>query len=130
VVAELEWCDRSNVYDSKGDENLANWTFWPVIEQGANAPIAYSFWLNPQPERLFLRTRYTDQPASDPYVADFDGDGIPNGWEIEKGLDPFDAADAALMTGGLSNLQLYQQSQNGGGDAASANPVGLLVYSP
>lgn len=73
---------------------------------------------------------FAGQVYLDAYLVDSDLDGMPDGWEIEKGLDPFDATDAALMTGGQTNLQIYQQSQTGGGEPASANPVSLLVYSP
>ena len=131
-VWSLDWSGVSDrtYFIQQSDVDLANWTFWPVIEPGTEAPISYRFWIDPPPERLFLRTVYTDQPAPDPYAADFDADGIPNGWEIEKGLDPFDAADAVLFTGSQTNLQTYQQAQSGGGDPAGANPVSLLVYSP
>lgn len=112
------------------DLQLANWTYWPVIEQGADAPISYGFWLSPQPERLFLRLKYTDQPAVDPFAADFDSDGIPNGWEVEHGLDPFDAADASATSGGFTQLELYQQSLGSAPDPRLQNPSRLAVYSP
>jgi hypothetical protein len=112
------------------DLNLANWTYWPVIEQGAGAPISYGFWLNPRPDRLFLRLRYTDQATTNPYGADFDSDGIPNGWEIENGLNPFDTSDSANTSGGLTYHQIYLLSHGGGADPAALNPVGLMVYSP
>lgn len=111
------------------DLNLANWTYWPVIEQGVGAPISYGFWLSPRPDRLFLRLKYTDQPATDPYAADFDGDGIPSGWEIEHGLDPFNAADAANTSGGLTYFDIYTQSLGVGANPLQA-PLGLNVYSP
>ena len=34
----------------------------------------------------------------DPY-ADDDGDGLPNGWEEEHGLDPLNASDSLLCHG-------------------------------
>lgn len=131
-VWSLDWSGVSDrtYFIQQSDVDLANWTFWPVIEQGTEAPISYRFWIDPPPERLFLRTVYTDQPAPDPYAADFDADGIPNGWEIEKGLDPFDAADAANTSGGLTYLQIYQQSLTVGGDPLQVSAVSLLVYSP
>ena len=43
-------------------------------------------------------------------LADDDGDGMPNGWEIRHGLDPRNAADAAMDADGdgLSNLHEYR----------------------
>lgn len=43
-------------------------------------------------------------------LADDDGDGMPNGWEIRYGLDPRNAADAAgdADGDGLSNLHEYR----------------------
>lgn len=46
-------------------------------------------------------------------LGDGDGDGIPNGWEVDNGLNPLDPADACQTSSnpwahGLSNLQVYQ----------------------
>ncbi|HEY9291517.1 MAG TPA: Ig-like domain-containing protein [Microlunatus sp.] len=42
---------------------------------------------------------------------DSDGDGIPDDWESEHGLDPQDPADAtAIGTGGYANVELYVNS--------------------
>ena len=48
----------------------------------------------------------TDEVA----VPDTDGDGMPNGWEVQNGLLPFDASDADgdADADGLTNLQEYQ----------------------
>ena len=42
-------------------------------------------------------------------IQDSDGDGMPDGWEIQYGLDPDDASDADLDTDGdgLTNLEEY-----------------------
>lgn len=107
------------------------WTFLPVIESGKEQQIDYGLWLEPLPPRFFLRLRYTDQATGgDAYTADFDGDGIPNGWEIEHGLNPFNAPDAALINGGLTNLEIYQQSLGEGADPATINSVGLMIFTP
>jgi pectate lyase len=40
--------------------------------------------------------------------ADTDGDGIPDGWESQRGLNPADATDGrAITASGYSNLELY-----------------------
>lgn len=45
---------------------------------------------------------------SAPPPADTDGDGIPDVWESEHGLNPSDAADGrAVNTSGYTNLELY-----------------------
>lgn len=124
------WGVNARTYFILHSENLVSWNFLPVIEQGTSAPIHYGFWLSPQPSRFFLRLRHTDAPAPDPYAADFDGDGIPNGWEIEHGLDPFNPADAANISGGLTYLEIYQQSLGVGADPLQSNALGLVVYSP
>lgn len=46
-----------------------------------------------------------------PLKADTDGDGMPDGWEVEHGLNPDDAADASLdyNHNGLTNLEEYKR---------------------
>lgn len=110
------------------DLQLANWFYWPVIEVGDGGRIEYGF--TSTESRVFFRLKGSDITTDDPYAADFDGDGIPNGWEIENGLDPFKATDAAELVNGLTNLEIYQASQGIGADPATASPVGLLVYTP
>lgn len=41
---------------------------------------------------------------------DTDGDGIPDYWEIENGLNPNDAADGKILVDGYSNLEIYMNS--------------------
>ncbi len=124
------WGTSGRTYFILHSETLMSWTFLPLIEQGSDAWLHYGFWLSPTPPRVFLRLRYTDQPSTDPYGDDFDGDGIPNGWEIEQGLDPFNPADAAHTSRGFTYLELYQQSLGGGVDPTTANVAGLIVFSP
>lgn len=56
---------------------------------------------------------------------DTDGDSIPDSWEIEHGLDPFDPADGENDTDGdgYTNLQEYLGSDGlpGGGDSTDPN---------
>lgn len=49
--------------------------------------------------------------ASGTPLADDDHDGMPNAWEIAKGLNPNDASDrAGITTGGYTNLEVYLNS--------------------
>lgn len=51
---------------------------------------------------------YLDAIAGDSLVLDTDGDGLPDRYETEKGLNPADASDAAQLTAsGYSQLELY-----------------------
>jgi hypothetical protein len=49
-----------------------------------------------------------------PRIKDTDGDGIPDGWEVEHGLNPTDAADARLdyNHNGRTNFQEYQNASD------------------
>jgi len=50
----------------------------------------------------------------DPTIADTDGDGMADGWEIHFDLDPLDATDDVLDLDldGLTNLEEYQETTN------------------
>ncbi len=46
-----------------------------------------------------------------PAPADSDHDGMPDDWEVAQGLDPYNAADGAVITGdGYTNLEHYLNS--------------------
>ncbi|MBR2941612.1 MAG: hypothetical protein IKC14_09935, partial [Kiritimatiellae bacterium] len=52
---------------------------------------------------------YLEGTMSPVALMDYDGDGMPNGWEIENGLDPTDSSDAYADADydGLSNLNEF-----------------------
>lgn len=83
-----------------------------------------------QVKRAFSFIVISPAEVEDPYLKDSDGDGIPDGWEIEQGLDPFDSADADNMSGGQTYLQIYTGSLGIDADPLQANSLGLVVYSP
>ena len=52
--------------------------------------------------------------SSNPLIVDTDGDGMPDGWEIEYGLDPSDPLDAGYdyNDDGLTNLEEYEKDED------------------
>jgi len=52
--------------------------------------------------------------GTDPHNLDSDGDGLPDGWEVDYDLSPLDASDASLDSDndGLTNLEEYQYHTN------------------
>lgn len=82
-----------------------------------------------QVKHVFSFIRTSEPLVLDTYLADSDLDGIANGWELEHELNPLDAFDAALLNGGLTNLERYQQSLGEGADP-QANSIGLIIYTP
>ncbi len=47
---------------------------------------------------------------SKPALIDTDADGMPDSWEILRGLNPNNAADRNLITNGYTNLEIYLNS--------------------
>lgn len=59
----------------------------------------------------FEETTFT---GTDPFNADSDGDGLPDGWEYFSGLDPLnpcglDGPDGIVDASGRTNLEVYRQ---------------------
>lgn len=54
------------------------------------------------------------EKISDPLIKDSDGDGMPDDWELEYGLDPLNPDDAVLdyNDDGLSNIEEYERKAN------------------
>ena len=95
--------------------DLVHWQYLPMMKHGAGT---HTYDLPAQTEpAFFLRLHYTDQATTDPAGDDFDadglsnwtevtlsftdpfrpdtdGDGIPDGWERARNLDPNNPADA------------------------------------
>lgn len=130
-IWRLKWwgkAGRTYFIQHSSDLNLP-WEWLPVVEAGEDAVKQGA--LTTTGDRSFLRLRYSDIPTSDPQGADFDGDGlsnlaevqagadpfdtdsdndgIPDGWEAAHGLNPMNAADAAIDSDddGLTSLEEY-----------------------
>jgi hypothetical protein len=74
-------------------DHLRAWRYAPHMEAGNDVEISYE--VNGTADKGFFRLLYTDEPVADPYLADFDNDGIPNSYEIETvGSDPFNKNSA------------------------------------
>lgn len=107
--------------------NLTEWIYLPWMETGNGSDISLSPDIT-QTSRNFFKLLYSDSPGSDfdndglsnsdevkihgldPFNSDFDGDEMPDGWEIRHGLNPKSAGDAQsdLDVSGLSNLEEFQ----------------------
>lgn len=108
----------------------SGWHYLPLIEQGFDETIAWGFYLAGDADRAFFRLRFTDQPAPDPYAAVFGGDGIPTGWKLENGLDPFvDYTGLSPDGSGQTYWEIWQMSL-GSGNPTESNAASLIIYSP
>jgi hypothetical protein len=76
---------------------------------GMTSLAEYQFSSNALGAVLFVPTN-----GLNPTVADTDGDGIPEGWEVYFGLDPLDVADGALDpdADGMTSAEEYAFSTN------------------
>jgi hypothetical protein len=100
-------------YFLQHSDDLVNWQYFPLMEMGWGNTIPYGF--ASTGDKFFVRLRYTDDTANfwgdydgdgisnwdeihihgtDPFNADADGDGVPDGAEIGAGTDPTDSGSA------------------------------------
>jgi hypothetical protein len=72
--------------------------------------------------------------GTDPNNSDTDNDGMPDGWEVQYGLNPLSSADAStdLDGDGVANLAEYLQGRDPtkGAEADSNGVVRLYVFTP
>lgn len=121
-------------------DHLKKWHWANIIEGGADAGISHQ--VEGTADKGFFRLKYTDQvpgtgedldtadfdndgiankdeveppegvSQTDPLNPDTDGDGLPDGWEVDHNLDPSDATGPNGSDGdpdhdGLNNLDEY-----------------------
>ncbi len=86
------WGESGKTYFLQYSHDLESWIYFPTVDAGAGATIAYGF-VSSVP-RGFYRYRSSDAHASNPLTADFDLDGVGNNDELNAGTDPLAWADA------------------------------------
>ncbi len=91
VYSFLWWGVNGRTYFVQQSENLADWTYLPVIESGSGQSIQWG--LSSSADRSFMRLRYSDLATADPFAADFDGDKVSNYEELLQGTDPLSWQD-------------------------------------
>jgi len=90
---ELSWESvDGRTYFLQYTEELSLWHYFPVIEFGDGLPLSWGFDAATGSGRFQVRLRYLDVATTDPDLADFDGDGLPNLVEVAVlGSDPLEA---------------------------------------
>ena len=131
----LSWFGRAGqTYFMLTSDDLVTWTSLPLVEVGADEPLEYTFTLPDGFVKRFWRLAVTDQTATDPQAADFDGDGLPTWWELQHGLNPLFAGDAFgdPDLDELTNLAEFRLGLNPRDPAVVRTPtqLGFRLFSP
>lgn len=106
----VNWASCSDhLYEVQTADDLSTQTVWAMQAAmiGSDGTTSWTDTTSPGIDHHFYRV--LRQSSDD----DFDGDGIPNGWEIANGLDPLDSNDASYASSnpwahGLTNFQVYE----------------------
>ena len=80
------WGVSGRTYFIQHSEDLAVWSWVPIVEPGSDAVREWGF--TTTGDRFFLRLVHTDIPTADPANDDFDGDGVPNLEEVLQNTNP------------------------------------------
>lgn len=88
----LKWWGRQgHTYFIQSSQDLQTWNWLKEVISGSDLP--EQLVVTSSGDRFFVRLRHTDVPTTDPEGDDFDGDGVPNLYEITNGFDPFGIVD-------------------------------------
>lgn len=107
--------------------DLVSWNYAPVIEFGSGVK-SYGIDTENAP-KFFLRLKYVDEGwvsnLQDARDADFDGDGIPNAFEVEEvGSDPLNRNSAGGDSDSDGMADGWEMFHFGGLNVATPNAVG------
>ena len=83
------WARAGRFYTPEKSTDLLSWESFPIIETGSDAAVSYGF--TSDSPRVFVRLRHVASTDGDPYLLDFDGDGLTNAAEFELRTSPFSA---------------------------------------
>jgi hypothetical protein len=150
-VSHLKWFGKpGRTYFVQTSESLmaADWAYAPVVEAGGSAVIQWGY--TSTSERAFLRLVYTDisyigtaasadfdgdgitnleelnTHHTDPFKADTDNDGLPDGWEVLHGLNPLNSSGSQGGQGDLDGDGMSNQEEHYfGRNPASSAPDAL-----
>ena len=97
------WLNTAGVFSDSGTPLGGGTTFGLAVRDLDGDADADVFFANDGPDTVWLLSQL------DPAEPDSDGDGAFDGWELDHGFDPLDAADAARDTDadGLSNVDEF-----------------------
>lgn len=88
----LRWWGREGrAYCVQRSEDLAKWEYFPTIETGYDRTIRWVFGPDDLASKFFIRLVHAESTSTSPETADFDGDGVVNLVELQRGQDPFKA---------------------------------------
>lgn len=93
AIWHFAWWGRTGrtYFIQQSQDLIGAWVYVPVIEPGSDEVKQWGF--TSSGSKFFLRLKYTDIPTSDPWNADFDGDGVGNNAELLQGTDPLAWSD-------------------------------------
>ncbi len=93
-IWRFKWWGRAgNTYFIQHSDDLQTWSWVPIVEPGDDSIKEWGF--TSTSDKFFWRLRYWTGATIDPEGDDFDGDGVPNLFEVQHGFNPFGLVDTS-----------------------------------